>query len=82
MEFHVDLDRNIATVYDLMYSVARHHGGTIETDKVRVFQKVSDEEFHFLEDFTQKLSVIEACDVFYYDFDPVSGSLLVIPPEK
>jgi hypothetical protein len=83
VDFHVDLDKGNSTVYDLMDEAAKHHGGTVEADKVRIFVKVSDDEFQPLTDLTLKLSLIEGSgDVFYYDFDPVSGSLLIIPPEK
>lgn len=82
MEFHSDLDRNASTVYDLMYTVAKHHGYTIEADKVQIYIKVSDEEFRPITELTKKLSDIEPVNVFYYNFDPVDGSLLIIPAKK
>jgi hypothetical protein len=83
VDFHIDLDRGNSTVYDLMDEVAKHHGGTVEADKVQVFVKLADEEFRQLTDLTMKLSLVEGPgDVYYYDFNPVSGSLLIIPPEK
>jgi hypothetical protein len=82
MEFHQDMDLSKSTVYDLMYLAAKHHGDTIEADKVSIFLKMSDDEFRPLNDITMKLSEIVGDNVFYYDFDPVNGSLLIIPPEK
>ena len=82
MEFHVELDRNVATVYDLMYSVAKHHGDTIEPDKVLIFIKVSEADFKPLSDLTQKILELEGVNEFYYNFDPIDGGLLVIPPDK
>jgi len=59
VEFKLQLDRNESTVYDLMYSVAKHHGDTIEADKVEIFMRVSDDEFRPLMDLTKKLAEIE-----------------------
>jgi hypothetical protein len=82
IEFHRDMDKGRTTVYDLMAIACEHHGETIEPDKVRIFVKVSDKEYRPLPDFTKKLTEVECADVFYYDFDPVKGSLLIIPPDK
>jgi hypothetical protein len=82
-DFNVDIDRGSATVFDLMDEVSKHHRRTVEADKVQIFVKISDDEFQLLPDITMKLSLVEGPgDVFYYDFNPVSGSLLIIPPEK
>ena len=75
MEFKEPLDRNASTVYDLMYTVAKHHGNTIEPDKVQIFKEASGGEP--LTNITQKLSELEGVNVFYYDFTPVGGSELV-----
>lgn len=82
MEFHCELNKNDATVYDLMYAVAKHHGDTIEADKVQIYIKISDDEFRPLGELTKKLTDVENVDVFYYNFDPVDGSLLIMPHEK
>ncbi|KAK8887890.1 hypothetical protein M9Y10_038949 [Tritrichomonas musculus] len=82
MVFHEVLDKNSSTVYDLMYAVAKKHGDTIEPDKVQIFTKVNDDEYRPINDISQKLSELEEIDTFYYDFTPISGSLLIIPNEK
>ena len=82
MVFHELLDKNASTVYDLMYAVSKKHGDTIEPDKVQIFTKVNDDEFNPLKDISEKLSDFEGVDTFYYDFTPISGSLLIIPNEK
>lgn len=82
MIFHETLDKNTSTVYDLMYSVSKKHGDTIETDKVQMYMKVNDDEYRPLKDITQKLSNFDDVDTFYYDFNPIFGSLLIIPNEK
>lgn len=82
MVFHELLDKNSSTVYDLMYAVSKKHGDTIEPDKVQIFKKINDDEFELLKDISEKLSNYEGVDTFYYDFTPISGSLLIIPNEK
>lgn len=81
MIFHELLDKNASTVYDLMYSVSKKHGDTIEPDKVQIFIKKNEDEYTPLNDISEKLSDFEE-DTFYYDFIPISGSLLIIPNEK
>ena len=82
MEFKYELDRNASSVYDLMYAVAKHHGDTIEADKVQIYIKVSEDDLKPLNDITERLSHYPDVDVFYYNFDPIDGSLLIIPPDK
>lgn len=92
ISFKKRLDNSTATVYDLMYTVSKHHGGTVSPEEVHIFIKVNEDEFRPVEDFTIKLSNYEpkpntedeegaesTCLEFYYDFTPVSGSLLTIP---
>lgn len=79
MEFQESLDRNEATVYDLMYAISKHHGETISPDKVQIYVKVTDDEYRPITDLTKKLSELEGIDIYYYDFDPINGSLLIIP---
>lgn len=79
MEFQKTLDRSIATVYDLMYTVSKQHGGTVSPEDVSIYVKVTDDEYRPVIDFTKKISDFDGLEVFYYDFTPVSGSLLIIP---
>ena len=82
MEFTQELDRNACSVYDLMYTVAKYHGDTIEADKVQIYIKVSEDELKPLDDLTEPLSHYPDVSEFYYNFDPIDGSLLIIPPDK
>ncbi|OHS94004.1 hypothetical protein TRFO_11501 [Tritrichomonas foetus] len=82
MYFRETLDKYTSTVYDLMYAVSKKHGETIEADKVRIYTKVTDDEYRPVTEITKKLTEFEGVDTFYYDFDPVKGSLLIIPNEK
>ncbi|EAY00787.1 hypothetical protein TVAG_231270 [Trichomonas vaginalis G3] len=90
--FKKRVDRTTASIYDLMYIVSKHHGGTVCPEDVHILIKVTDDEFRPVTDFTQRLSEFDkptnehpeeeqnAPDlIFYYDFTPVSGSLLTIP---
>lgn len=82
MEYNDKIDKTTGTVYDLMWSVSKHHGNTITTDSVRIYQKISDDNYKLLTDITQKISDLGDVDTFYYDYDPVEGSLLIIPTSE
>ncbi|EAY20796.1 hypothetical protein TVAG_391800 [Trichomonas vaginalis G3] len=92
ISFKKRLDLSSATIYDLMYTVSKHHGGTVSPEEVHVFIKENEDNYKPIEDFTIKLSTFQPKpgtdedadpDVnileFYYDFTPISGSLLKIP---
>jgi len=76
VEFQRTFDKNVSTVYDMMSAIAEKHGNTVPTDKVTIYQKIADGSLKPITEFTQPLSEIEATN-FYYDFEPVSGSLLI-----
>lgn len=86
MYFTKRFDRAVAKVFDLMYAVSEHHGGTVLPENVLIFTRKpgakeddeSESSFIPVTDFTKSLEDFEE-SVFYYDFDPVSGSLLTIP---
>lgn len=79
MEFKHPLDRSTSTVYDLMYSVAKQHGDTMSPEGVGIYVKENDDDFKPVADFARKLADFNGLDVFYYDFNPIAGSLLIIP---
>ena len=86
MYFTQKIDRAVAKVYDLMYAVSEHHGRTILPENVLIFTRKPDTKeeeenessFIPVTDFTKSLEDFEETS-FYYDFDPIAGSLLTIP---
>jgi hypothetical protein len=77
VDFQTELDLEDSTVYDLVNEVSKHHGRTVESDKVQIFVKASEHEFDELTNPAQRLSPVAPADnVFYYDFRPIRGSLL------
>ena len=81
MEFKEILDNNTSSVYDLMYSISKHHGGAVEPDKVQIYIRESENEYKPIKEISEKLSELNQT-VFYYDFSPCDGSLLIIPNDK
>ena len=78
MEFKADFDLATDSVYDLMSAVAAHHNHTITPTDVTIYTRDGEDAYREITDFTAKL-ISFGCKEFYYDFTPVSASLLVIP---
>ena len=77
MEFKNTFDLNSSTIYDLMYSIAEKHGKTIPTDKINLFIKKGENDFVLINNVSQQITSNHT--EYYYDYNPVSGSLLIIP---
>ena len=76
IEFSKEFDLNNSTVYDMQYEISQKHGKTVTPSNIRIYTKIKD-EFSLIEDFSISLKNLKT-EEFYYDFEPISGSLLNI----